>query len=104
MTKGKRALIWTGSIFAIVAVALAIFISTLDQNKAKKYISAAVTEATGRQLSIKGDLNLDKGAKVSAKVHAANVTIGGGGLNLAIGLTAVSTVVTFWYFKKKKWF
>ena len=25
----------------------------------------------------KGDLNLDKGAKVSAKVHAANVTIGG---------------------------
>ena len=62
MTRGKRrALIWTGSIFAIVAVALAIFISTLDQNKAKKYISAAVTEATGRQLSIKGDLNLDLG-------------------------------------------
>ena len=61
MTKGKRALVWTGSIFAIVAVALAIFISTLDQNKAKKYISAAVTEATGRQLTINGDLNLDLG-------------------------------------------
>ena len=61
MTRGKRVLIWTGSIFAIVAVAVAIFISTLDQNKAKKYISAAVTEATGRQLSIKGDLNLDLG-------------------------------------------
>ena len=28
-------------------------------------------------IQIKGDLNLDKGAKVSAKVHAANVTIGG---------------------------
>ncbi len=28
-------------------------------------------------IHIKGDLNLDKGAKVSAKVHAANVTIGG---------------------------
>src|SRR6185295_12038957 len=28
-------------------------------------------------IRIKGDLNLDKGAKVSAKVHAANVTIGG---------------------------
>ena len=63
MTRGKRVLIWTGSIFAIVAVAVAIFISTLDQNKAKKYISAAVTEATGRQLSIKGDLNLDLGWK-----------------------------------------
>ena len=62
MTKGKRrALIWTGSVFGIVAVALAIFISTLDQNKAKKYISAGVTKATGRQLSIKGDINLDLG-------------------------------------------
>lgn len=28
-------------------------------------------------IHIKGDLNLDKGAKVLAKVHAANVTIGG---------------------------
>lgn len=28
-------------------------------------------------IQIKGDLNLDKGAKVLAKVHAANVTIGG---------------------------
>jgi cytoskeletal protein CcmA (bactofilin family) len=28
-------------------------------------------------IQIKGDLNLDQGAKVSAKVHAANVTIGG---------------------------
>jgi cytoskeletal protein CcmA (bactofilin family) len=28
-------------------------------------------------IHIKGDLNLDKGAKVSAKVNAANVTIGG---------------------------
>ena len=28
-------------------------------------------------IQIKGDLNIDKGAKVSAKVHAANVTIGG---------------------------
>jgi cytoskeletal protein CcmA (bactofilin family) len=28
-------------------------------------------------IQIKGDLNIDKGAKVSAKVQAANVTIGG---------------------------
>lgn len=28
-------------------------------------------------IHIKGDLNLDKGAKILAKVHAANVTIGG---------------------------
>ena len=72
MTKRKRrALIWVGSIlgvFAFVAIALVIFIATLDQNKAKKYISAGVSTATGRQLSINGDINLDLGwiSRVSA--------------------------------------
>jgi len=28
-------------------------------------------------IQIKGDLNIDKGARITAKVHAANVTIGG---------------------------
>jgi uncharacterized protein involved in outer membrane biogenesis len=65
MTKRKRrALIWTGSIvgvFAVLAVALFIFISTLDQKRAKQYIAAAVHTATGRQLSINGDIRLDLG-------------------------------------------
>ncbi len=62
MTKRRhRALIWVGSIFGIVAIALAVFIATLDQNKAKKYISAGVSKITGRQLSINGDLKLDLG-------------------------------------------
>src|SRR5438445_320196 len=62
MTKRKRhALIWVGSIFGIIAIATAIFISTLDQNKAKKYISAGVSKATGRQLTINGDLDVDLG-------------------------------------------
>src|SRR6266545_4610223 len=62
MTKRRRrVLIWVGSIFGIVAIALAVFIATLDQNKAKKYISAGVSKATGRQLSINGDLKLDLG-------------------------------------------
>jgi AsmA family protein len=60
MTKRKhRALIWLFSVFGIIAIATAIFFSTLDQNKAKKYISAGVSKATGRQLSINGDLKLD---------------------------------------------
>lgn len=29
------------------------------------------------EIQIKGDLNIDKGARITAKVHAANVTIGG---------------------------
>jgi AsmA family protein len=61
MTKRKRrALIWMGS-FGIVAIALAVFIANLDQNKMKKYISAGVSKATGRQLSINGDLKIDLG-------------------------------------------
>lgn len=62
MTTGKRrALIGVGSVLGIAAIALAIFIARLDQNKAKKYISAEVSKATGRQLSINGDLKLDLG-------------------------------------------
>ena len=69
MTTGKRrALIGLASIFSIAAIALAIFITTLDQNKAKKFLSTAVSMATGRQLRINGDLKLDLGwiASVSA--------------------------------------
>jgi AsmA family protein len=76
MTKRKRrALIWLFSVFGIIAIAIAIFFSTLDQNKAKKYISAGVSKATGRQLSINGDLKLDLGwiSRVSAsQIQFAN--------------------------------
>src|SRR5262245_16849657 len=60
MTKRKRrALIWIGSIFgffAVIVIALAIFIATVDLNRAKPYISAAVSKATGRELNINGDI------------------------------------------------
>jgi AsmA family protein len=62
MTRRKRhASILVGSIFGIIAIATAIFISTLDSNKAKRYISAGVSKATGRQLTINGDLDVDLG-------------------------------------------
>jgi AsmA family protein len=64
MTKRKhRAIIWLSSVFGIIAIATAtaIFFSTLDQHKAKKYISAGVSKTTGRQLNINGDLKLDLG-------------------------------------------
>src|SRR5262244_616219 len=69
MTKRKRrALMWLFSVFSIIVIAATIFISTFDQNKAKQYISAAVNTATGRQLSINGDLKIDLGwiSRVSA--------------------------------------
>jgi uncharacterized protein involved in outer membrane biogenesis len=69
MTQRKRrVLIGIGAVFGIAAIALAVFIATLDANKAKKYISAGVSKATGRQLNINGDINLDWGwiSRVSA--------------------------------------
>ena len=49
MTKRKRrALIWVGSVFGIIVIAAVIFFATLDANKAKGYISTAVSKATGR--------------------------------------------------------
>ena len=62
MTKRKRhALIWVGSVFGIIVIAAVIFFATLDANRAKGYISAAVSKATGRQLTIGGDLQVDFG-------------------------------------------
>src|SRR5437899_3003468 len=62
MTKRKRhASILVGSIFGIIAIATAIFISTLDSNKAKRYLSAGVSKDTGLQLRINWDLDVDLG-------------------------------------------
>jgi uncharacterized protein involved in outer membrane biogenesis len=72
MTKQKRrVLIWLGAIFGVcvvIAAGLVIFILTLDQSKLKNYVSSTVGAATGRQLTINGDLKFDLGwiTKVSA--------------------------------------
>jgi uncharacterized protein involved in outer membrane biogenesis len=74
-TRKRRVLIGLGTVVAIVVVAAAVLIATLDQNKAKKYITASVSKATGRQLSINGDLKLDLGwiSRVSAnQIQFAN--------------------------------
>jgi uncharacterized protein involved in outer membrane biogenesis len=50
---------------------MAIFVATLNWNKAKKYISASVSKATGRQLKINGDLKVDLGW--ISRVHASQL-------------------------------
>jgi len=60
-TRKRRVLIGVGSVFGIAAMVLAIFIARFDQDKAKKYITAGVSKATGRQLRINGDLQLNIG-------------------------------------------
>ena len=75
MTKRKRrALIWTSSIFGVVAIAATVIISTWDWNKAKGYISAGVSKATGRQLSINGDLKVNLGW--ISKVRVSQIQFG----------------------------
>ena len=62
MTKRKRrAFLWLGSIFTTVVIAAGIFVWTLDWNDLKRYVSAGVSKATGRQLSINGDFEVDLG-------------------------------------------
>jgi uncharacterized protein involved in outer membrane biogenesis len=62
MTQRKRrVLIWAGSVFGIIVKAAAVFVATRDWNKAKPYITAGVSNATGRQFSINGDLQVDLG-------------------------------------------
>src|SRR5688572_18301080 len=60
-TRKRRVLIGLGSVIGIAAIAVGIFVATLDQGKVKRYISAGVSKATGRQLNINGDLKLDLG-------------------------------------------
>jgi AsmA family protein len=57
----RRTLIWVVSIFCVILIAAVILVATLDWNKAKPYITAGVTKATGRQFSINGDLKVDLG-------------------------------------------
>src|SRR5215467_15913326 len=75
MTKRKRrALIWIGSILGIVAIAAAFIIANWDWNRAKGYIAAGVSKATGRELSINGDLKVDLGW--ISKVHMSQIQFG----------------------------
>src|SRR5499425_1757342 len=75
MSKRKRrALIWIGSILGIVAIAAAFIIANWDWNRAKGYIAAGVSKATGRELSINGDLKVDLGW--ISKVHMSQIQFG----------------------------
>jgi hypothetical protein len=52
---------WTGILFLFVVIGAGAFIATLDWNRAKPYLTAAVSKATGRTFTIDGDLRVDFG-------------------------------------------
>ena len=66
-------------VLAIVVIGLVIFVATLDLNSYKSEIEAAVAEATGRDLTIEGDLDLawtPRPTLSTETVHFANADWG----------------------------
>ncbi|MDF1794450.1 MAG: AsmA family protein [Thalassobaculaceae bacterium] len=66
-------------VLAIALIGLVIFVATLDLNAYKAEIEAAVAEATGRNLSIEGDLDLawtPRPTLTTDTVHFANAAWG----------------------------
>src|SRR5574341_1214131 len=57
----KRVLIGVTAIFALIVVGVVILLATVNWNRAKPYIAAGVSKATGRELKINGDLEVDLG-------------------------------------------
>lgn len=71
----RRVLIGLAGFVGVAAIGLVILIAKFDQKQAKGFIARAVSNATGRQLNINGDLKLDLGwvSKVSAsRIQFAN--------------------------------
>ncbi|WP_394780648.1 AsmA family protein [Undibacterium sp.] len=53
-----KILFWTLATLTLVIVAIVIFILTFDWNNARPYINRKVSESTGREFAIRGDLKL----------------------------------------------
>lgn len=66
-------------VLAIAVIGLVVFVATLDLNSYKPQIEAAVEEATGRKVTIEGDLDLDwtpRPTLTTETVHLANADWG----------------------------
>ena len=55
----KYSLIGLGALVALAAIGVAVFLASFDANRYKSEISAQVKAATGRELSIGGDLDVE---------------------------------------------
>ncbi|MFZ6644463.1 AsmA family protein [Undibacterium sp. TJN25] len=57
-SKPLKILLWTLASLALVIIAIVVFILTFDWNSARPYINRKVSESTGREFTIRGDLKL----------------------------------------------
>ncbi|MES2739896.1 MAG: AsmA family protein [Pseudomonadota bacterium] len=56
--KPIKILLWILATLLLVIVAVAVFIATFDWNRARPYINRKVSESTGREFAIRGELNV----------------------------------------------
>lgn len=87
-TNLRRTLIVLASLLGVLVIAVAalvVFISVYDWNKARPAIAARISQATGREVSIEGDLRVQWRRDTTGRVHhwlprlnvsAGQVTIG----------------------------
>ena len=65
----KKIVIAAALVFVVLIAALYAFVEFYDFNKFKPLITKAVREATGRELNIKGDINIDFGIRPTIVVE-----------------------------------
>src|SRR3569623_1837752 len=90
MKKAVKTSVWiVGGLLALLAAAALFIVLTFDPNKYKAEIAAAVSQATGRELTISGDIRLPLfpwlGVELGAKELSNAPVLAGftlGGINL----------------------
>ena len=65
----KKIVIAAALVFVVLIVALYAFVEFYDFNKFKPLIARAVKNATGRELNIKGDIDIDFGIRPTIVVE-----------------------------------
>ena len=63
----KKIAIVAALFIVVLVAALYAFVEFFDFNKFKPWIAKAVKDATGRELNIKGEIEIDFGFKMAAK-------------------------------------
>jgi AsmA family protein len=71
----RRIGIWTGAVFATLIVALLLFVTFADWNALKGPISRMASAATGREITIAGDLDVDPWSW-TPEIHVSGLRIG----------------------------
>lgn len=71
----KRIGVWTGGVFGVLVVALVLFVTFADWNALRGPISRFASAATGREIAIRGDLDVDPWS-FTPEIHVNDLYVG----------------------------